>query len=355
MLKRILYLLTISLLTSVAYSQVTTSSLTGSVKGANGQALQGATIVAVHQPSGTRYSTTTSSTGQFNIPNMRVGGPYEVTITYVGMEPLRFTDLNLRLAEAFVLDANMTAASAAMQEVVVSATGRSSVINSKRTGSVTNLGRREIENMPTVTRSLNDLIRVTPQATSTSTGSIGGGNYRQNYITVDGSDFNNTFGIGGNLPANGSPISLDALEEISINLTPFDVKQSGFIGTAINAVTRSGTNSFNGSVYTFFRSDKQQGNEVGNNTPFLKQRLQENIYGFRVGGPIIKNKLFFFLNGETGKRPTPGQTRFAATSAAPFGSSPEIVRPTVGFMIPSVTTYKARTAMKQDHIRAMTL
>src|SRR5690606_28283814 len=177
--------------------------------------------------------------------------------------------------------------------------------------------------------SINDMTRFTPQATSTNNGAIGGGNYRQNYITVDGSDFNNTFGIGTNLPAGGSPISLDALEEISVNITPYDVRQSNFIGSAINAVTRAGTNSFSGSAYWFFRSDNQQGNKVRDNSPLTLQRLEENTYGFRIGGPIVKNKLFFFVNAEQTKTIRAGQQNVAATAERPDGSDPNIARPTV--------------------------
>ncbi|MBB1285207.1 TonB-dependent receptor [Flavisolibacter sp. BT320] len=333
MLRRILFMLTINLLI-VQYSQaqVTTSSITGTVKSGTNEPLAGATVTATYQPTGTVYTTTSTQNGQFNIQNMQVGGPYTITVTFVGQQPSTFRDVFLRLGEPFVLDVNLSGREAALSEVVVSATGRNSILNAKRTGAITNINTRQLSTLPTITRSLNDFVRVTPQASSTSTGAIGGGNYRQNYITVDGADFNNTFGIGGNLPANGSPISLDAIGEISINVTPYDVKQSGFVGSAINAVTRAGTNSVSASAYTFWRNQNQQGNKVGNNTPFARQNLQENTYGFRVGGPIIKNKLFFFINAEKGDRTQPGQTRVAATPTAPFGSSPDVSRPTAEFL-----------------------
>ena len=168
---------------------------------------------------------------------------------------------------------------------------------------------------------------MTPQASSTSTGAIAGGNYRQNNITVDGSDFNNSFGIGSNLPAQGSPISLDAIEEISVNITPFDVRQSGFIGSALNAVTRSGTNQITGSVYTYWRNQNQSGNKVGGAT-FKRQKYQFNQYGGRFGGPIIKNKLFLFVNFETEKSITPGQLNIASSSTNAFGSASNVARPT---------------------------
>lgn len=313
-------------------AQVTTSSLTGTVTSDN-KPLVGATVRATHQPSGTVYSTVSRANGQFTIPNMRVGGPYRVEISFVGFKTEVIEDIQLKLGEASVLNIAMGETARTIDEVQVTASGgRNSILNANRTGSVTYIGTRQIQTMPTITRSINDLTRLTPQASSTSTGSIAGGNYRQNYITVDGSDFNNTFGIGGNLPANGSPISLDALSEISINIAPYDVRQSNFIGSAINAVTRSGTNQFQGSVYTFFRNENQQGNRVAHNAPITRQPLEDKTLGFRLGGPIIKNKLFFFVNAERGERTSPGQLNVAATPSAPFGSAPNISRPTAGFL-----------------------
>jgi outer membrane receptor protein involved in Fe transport len=326
MLKRICLVFTVLLLIGqVIQAQVTTSSLTGTVKDAGGQPLSGATIVAVHQPSGTRYSTATQANGQFTIAGMQVGGPYSVQVTYVGYKPQRIEDVYLKLAESFVLPVAMDKAAGELEQVVVTSTaGRSQLLNAQRTGAATNLGRRQIETLPSITRSINDLARLTPQANGQA---VGGGNYRQNFITVDGSDFNNAFGIGGNLPAGGAPISLDALEEISVNITPFDVRQSGFIGSSLNAVTRAGTNSLNASVYTYFRTEDQQGNKVGKDE-FLVQRRDFKQYGARVGGPIIKNKLFFFLNYEDEKDIKPGQQKFASTSTSQFGSADNIARPT---------------------------
>ncbi|MCW3113986.1 MAG: TonB-dependent receptor [Segetibacter sp.] len=324
LIKKFLLTILVFLVPFLMHAQVTTSSITGAVKKAAGEALEGATISATHTPSGTKYSTISRSGGRFNITNMQVGGPYDITVTYVGLQPQRFSDIYLRLSESFVLDATMQPSSTALADVVVSTTGRNSILNANRTGAVTNIGRREIERLPTISRSINDMSRLTPQANGQA---VGGGNYRQNQITVDGAEFNNAFGIGGNLPAGGSPISLDALEEISVNITPFDVRQSGFIGSALNAVTRAGTNNFSGSAYTFFRTDKQQGNQVGKDQ-FTTQRRDYKQYGARIGGPIIKNKLFFFLNYENEKDVRPGQEKFAATPGAGFGSAANIARPT---------------------------
>jgi hypothetical protein len=307
---------------------VTTSSLAGSVADQAGQTLPGANVVATHEPSGTQYGTSVNPNGRYTIQNMRVGGPYKVSITFVGYETQTLENIYLKLGETFSLDVKLREEGTQLGEIVVSGV-QDRLINSERSGAVTSIGKGELLTMPSITRSINDMTRMTPQATSTSNGAIGGGNYRQNYITVDGSDFNNTFGIGTNLPAGGSPISLDALEEISVNVTPYDVRQSSFIGSAINAVTRSGTNSFSGSAYWFFRSDKQQGDQVRNNNPIIRQQFDENTFGFRLGGPIIQNKLFFFVNAEQTKTTRPGQQNFAATDARPFGSDPSISRPTV--------------------------
>lgn len=331
--KKILHLMALLMIPVMGlFAQVTTSSITGTVVSDN-KPLVGATIKATHVPSGTVYTTVARSNGQFTIPNMRVGGPYRVEISFVGLKTEVIEDIQLKLGEASVLNITMGETSKTLDEVQVTASGgRNSILNANRTGSVTYIGTRQIMTMPSITRSINDLTRLTPQATSTNQGAIAGGNYRQNYVTVDGSDFNNTFGIGGNLPANGSPISLDALSEISVNIAPYDVRQSNFIGSAINAVTRSGTNQFSGSAYTFFRNEKQQGNKVAYNTPLVRQPLTEKTYGFRFGGPIIKNKLFFFINAEQGKRTSPGQLNVAATATAPFGSAPNISRPTETFL-----------------------
>jgi len=328
MLKRLLFLLTLSVLSGqVLIAQVTTSSMSGAIKDADGSALVGATINALHTPSGTRYTTQSQSNGQFTINNMRVGGPYQITVSFVGYQTQTYNDIYLQLAEATILNGSLEKSGATLENVVVTSTGRrNNLMSANRTGSVTNVNVQQINRLPSITRSLNDFTRLTPQSNGNA---IGGGNSRQNFITVDGSNFNNSFGIGSNLPASGSPISLDAIEEISVNITPFDIRQSGFIGSAINSVTRSGTNNINGSVYTYFRNQNQQGNKVGD-AEFTRQNFDFKQYGARIGGPIIKNKLFYFFNFETEKTVSPGQQRFAASAASgagSFGSAPNITRP----------------------------
>jgi outer membrane receptor protein involved in Fe transport len=326
MLKRILFSLAIVFIgATYSEAQVTTSEITGNViDAATKEPLTGASIIATHSPSGTRYTTITSKKGDFTIHDMRVGGPYIVIVSFVGYESTTFDDVQLKLAEAFLLEVSMNKKTGTLENVIVSTTKRNPILNSSRTGAMTNINAQSMANMPSIARSVNDFTRLTPQANGTS---IGGGNYRQNNFTVDGADFNNTFGIGQNLPANGSPISVDALDEITVNVTPFDVRQSGFVGSAINAVTRSGTNQIQGSVYHYFRDQNQQGNKV-NKTVFTKPSFEFKQYGGRIGGPIIKNKLFFFINYESDNQPKQIQTRFAATSGAPFGSAANIARPT---------------------------
>ncbi|HEY1061766.1 MAG TPA: carboxypeptidase regulatory-like domain-containing protein [Daejeonella sp.] len=318
-------------------AQVTTSSLSGTIRDSK-ESLIGATIKATHQPTGTVYGSSSGIDGRFNIPNMRVGGPYLIVVSYVGYQSESFSEVILKLGEPFVLNVLLTPSGRELQEVVITAQDPNSVLNANRTGSTTNLGRAQIQSVPTITRSVNDLTKFTPQANGAS---IGGGNYRQNNFTVDGSDFNNQFGIGSNLPAGGSPISIDAIEEISVNVTPYDVRMSGFVGSAINAVTRSGRNDFFGNAFFGFRNESNQGNKVGGNNIVL-QPLDETQYSLSLGGPIIKNKLFFFANIDRTSQVRPGQSRMAASPSAPFGSNPNIARPTMS-ELDNIRSYLMRT------------
>lgn len=322
MLRKI-YLFVASLLCVAALNaQVTTSSIIGTVRGSDEAPLSGATVTAVHTPTGTKYVGTTNESGRLNLANMRVGGPYRVEVTYAGNTPNVQDDLYLELGQPYILNVTM-ATGQAMEEVVVVGRGNA-LLRKDRIGTATTVSRVQIDNLPSISRSVNDLTRLTPQANGTS---IGGGNYRSNNFTVDGANFNNQFGIGQNVPAGGSPISLDALEQISISLTPYDVRQTGFTGASINAVTRSGRNEFFGTAFLTYRDDKMQGYRIGN-TFAPVQSLKVNQYGVSVGGPIIKNKLFFFLNLEQQKTTQPGPSKVAATPGAPFGSASYIARPT---------------------------
>jgi len=315
---------------SVAQAQVTTSSIAGTIKDKQGP-MPGASIKATHIPTGTVYGITSNNDGRFTIGNARVGGPYTIEVSFVGYTPQKFENVYLRLGEPYILNVTISDNASNLAEVKVVGSQPNAIMNSKKSGSSTVLTRSSIQNLPTISRSVNDLTRLTPQANGSA---IGGGNYRSNNFSVDGANFNNQFGIGQNVPANGSPISIDALEQISINVTPYDVRQSGFTGGAVNAVTRSGTNKFFGNAFFTLRGEEQQGTHIGNYTiPDAQvQSYDQKNYGFSFGGPIIKDKLFFFVNGEKQVTVSPGTPKIAATPGLPFGSISNVARPTAEFL-----------------------
>ncbi len=321
-------------------AQVTTSSISGKVTDAKGEALVGATVVATHTPSGTKYGAAVDVQGNYRLLNIRAGGPYVVEFSMLGYQPVEKTGIEVALADNFTLDAYLNEESIGVDAVVVSVDGSSSSMNSDRSGSMTSISSERMAFTPTASRSMNDIMKLTPQASSTSNGlAIGGGNYRQSYVTVDGAAFNNAFGIGGNLPAGGTPISLDALEQISISITPFDVRQSGFTGGAINAVTKSGTNEFKATVYDYYQDEALKGahygvtDENGNFKRLTKNKQLNNTIGVSVGGPIVKNKLFFFANFEYDMDETPGSVYQARPDdETKWGSGTTYNRPTVAQM-----------------------
>src|ERR1035437_9652660 len=326
--KRLFSLLTFLFITVVMFGQATTTSgINGRIVDPSGKPLPGATIVAVHVPSGTQYGALTNGDGLFAIQGMRPGGPYTIDVTFIGYSKKSITDIALNLGESFVLNTSLDESSTQLKEVVVVG-AKAPVFNSEKNGSSINISNSQMSIIPTINRSINDLTRLTPQANGNQ---IGGGNYRQNFITVDGAQFNNAFSIGTNLPGNGSPISLDALDQISVNITPFDVRQSGFIGASVNAVTRSGSNEFSGSVYTYMKNQKYAGNHVGDVT-FVKTPSSYQMEGVRLGGPILKNKLFFFVNFEMEKTIVPGPQRVASTPDSPPDYPNNIARPSVADM-----------------------
>ncbi len=307
-MKTLLSLLMVFLTGITVYSQVTTSGISGNVTGADGEKLPGAAVVAVHEPSGTQYGTITNSEGLFSIQSMRIGGPYTITISFVGYEKATYNNINLNLGSAASFNVKLSTSVIEVDEVMI--TGRkSAVFSSSRTGAATSVTRDAIEALPTINRSINDFTRLTPQASGRS---FVGADARFNNITIDGSIFNNSFGLadqpGGR--TGSAPVSLDAIEEIQVNIAPFDVRQAGFVGAGVNAVTRSGTNEFKGSAFYTNRNenligDKAYGKDV------LSTNFNINQYGASLGGPIIKNKLFFFANVEFERDARPG-TSFVA-------------------------------------------
>ena len=284
---------------------ITTAAMNGVITDKTGAGLPGATVVAVHTPTGTQYGVATNSDGRFNIQNMRVGGPYTVRITFVGYQDVVRDDIMLTLGQNLRLDVNLSEATTQLNEVVVSGQ-QNPIINSDRTGASTTIQRQQLERLPTLNRSFSDFTRLTPQSSGQG---FAGRNSGYNNVTIDGAIFNNSFGLNSTVggQANAQPISLDAIEQIQVSIAPYDVRQGSFTGAGINAVTRSGTNKFSGSAYEYHRDQNLIGQKSGDvQNKFQKFTL--NNYGFRVGGPIIKDKLFFFLNGEEERRSDPGTT-----------------------------------------------
>lgn len=285
--------------TLLVLAQVTTSGMEGKIVGNDNNALPGATIIAVHQPSGTQYATTTNTDGHFNLQGMRTGGPYTIKLSFIGYTTKTYTDISLFLGESFKLNAAMNESTTEVDEVMVVG-AKPSKFSTSKTGATTNISNEQMTNMPTINRSIADIARISPYANGMS---FAGGDGRSTNFTVDGANFNNNFGLSSNLPGGGNPISLDAIEEVQIVIAPYDVRQTNFIGGGINAITKSGTNKFKGSAYTYLTNQNLRGNKIGSVDFGDRDEESKKIYGITLGGPIIKNKLFFFVNGEFEVRP----------------------------------------------------
>lgn len=301
-------LLLLNFFTPTLYGQgVTTASIEGVVLSMTNAPLGNANIVAIHTPSGTRYGAVSRPDGRFNLPNMRTGGPYTITASYVGYENDESQDVYLSLGETRSMVFVLIEAGTTLEEVIVS--GKiDRVFNSGRTGAVTNLDNQTITKMPTINRSINDYTRMNPQSNGTS---FAGRDNRFNNYTIDGNIYNNNFGLGTGQFAGSNPISMEVIEELQVNIAPYDVRQGGFTGANVNAITKSGTNEFSGSVYSFYRNDKLQGHKLGENKFDVAESFTRTM-GVSIGGPIIKNRLFFFVNFEQEAASNPGDERKAA-------------------------------------------
>ena len=311
----------------ISFAQITTSSISGVVVNEKKEVMVGASVVATHVPTGTTYKTVTNKTGAYVFPAVRVGGPFTVVASYVGYKNNQVADLSTNLGVATNVDFVLFATGSDLKEVVV-ASNRNGLFSKERTGTAQQFGRRELQNIPiTGARTIDGITKYNSNGNGAS---FGGQDSRLNNFTIDGSQFNNGFGLGSSAQAGGrtgaSAISLDAIEQLQLNIAPFDIRQSGFTGAGINAVTRSGTNEIEGSYYQTERdnSSTYNGNKAKGVT-VTPSKFSEKVQGFRIGAPIIKNKLFIFANYEKLEKTEPGTT-WISTGSPLTGS--QISRPT---------------------------
>ena len=301
MQKKIVILVAMLMMTlSSVMAQITTSSMAGKVS-ADGEDVIGATIEAIHKPSGTKYLAVSNAKGMFTINGMRVGGPYEVNISYIGYEKKTATGITLQLGETYNLNVAMNEDAKLLDDVIV--IGKGSRFANEKTGAATNISNAQITNMPSISRSITDYTRLSPYGGNGMT--FAGQDGRTANFTVDGASFNNNFGLSSNLPGGGNPISIEAIEEMQVVISPFDVRQTGFIGGGVNAITKSGTNTFQGSAYIYHQNENMRGDAIeGEQINGAREKDRKTTYGFTLGGPVIKDKLFLFVNGEMQKVPT---------------------------------------------------
>ena len=283
-------------------AQVTTSSLNGLVVDEAGVPVIGVAILATHEPSGTIYTVITNEDGRYTINGMRSGGPYSVEFSCLGYQPMTYTEVTLQLAETYSLNITMKEDSEMLSEAVVVASAASKFA-AEKTGASTNISNTQMSALPTVNRSIEDVTRLSPYGGNGM--SFAGTDGRTANFTVDGANFNNNFGLNDGLPGGGSPISIDAIEEVQVVISPYDVRQTNFIGGGVNAITKSGTNTFKGTAYIYHKNENMRGNAVeGQDISGARDRDRMTTYGATLGGPIVKNKLFFFVNYEFTKTPT---------------------------------------------------
>ena len=286
----------------VAFAQVTTSTLSGRIVDQGSVATPGVAVIATHVPSGTVYAAITNTTGNYTIQGMRPGGPYSVEISCLGYQTLVYTDITLELASVFNLNAVVNEDAEQLSEAVVIGVAASR-FNQEKTGAATNVTSQQITNLPSISRSISDVAKLSPYGGNGM--SIAGGDGRSTNFTVDGADFNQNFGLSSALPGGGNPISLDAIEEMQIVVSPFDVRQTNFIGGGINAITKSGTNTFKGTAYVYHQNENMRGDSIeGEQISGARDNDRTTTYGFTLGGPILKNKLFFFVSYEYVPSPT---------------------------------------------------
>ena len=321
MKKSILFLAS-CMMTIFSFAQITSSTISGIIVNEKNEVMVGASVIATHVPTGTTYKTVTNKTGAFVFPSVRVGGPFTVAASYVGYKSNQVDDLNTNLGVASNIDFVLIANGSKLTDVVVSS-NRNGLFSKERTGASQQFTRRDLQNIPiTGARTIDGITKYNANGNGNS---FGAQDSRLNNFTIDGSQFNNSFGLGSSAQAGGrtgaSAISLDALEQLQVNIAPYDIRQSGFTGAGINAVTRSGTNDIEGSYYQTQRdnSSRYVGNKAAG-VPVVASKFDEKVSGFRLGAPIIKNKLFIFGNYETLERTEPGTTWFSTGSPNATGT-----------------------------------
>ncbi|MEJ2152676.1 MAG: carboxypeptidase regulatory-like domain-containing protein [Gemmatimonadota bacterium] len=309
------------LLPSILSAQVTTGAMSGVVTSTEGEPLVGATIIAIHEPTQTQYGAVVREGGNFNISNMRIGGPYTVRVQILGYEDGQQADVYVSLNQTVATDFALIAEAIEVAGIQVIAE-EDPVLNSHRTGAATYVTSDQVVELPSIRRSTRDLSRLDPR--SDGNFSFGGKNWLYNNISLDGSYFNNPFGLDDPAPGGqtaSEPVPFDAIEAVQVSIAPFDIRQSGFTGAAINSVTKSGTNKFKGTAYTFTRNESFIGDKVSG-SDVLNPDLSFNQSGFSLGGPLAKDQAFFFVNYERIRRDDPGSNFVAARpgSSGPFVS-----------------------------------
>ena len=319
----VLSLVAVCALALNAHAQVTTGSLNGVVTNAQNEGVAGASVIAIHLPSGTSYETTTRNDGRFVIINMRVGGPYAVTVAYTGTGTAAFapeTHENVEINLGVATDLNISVKNIAVTETVTVTAESSAVFSSARTGAATSVNRETLATLPSVRGLISDFTRLTPQTSGSN--SFGGADSRMNNMTVNGAAFNNSFGLGGQ-PGERTgvaPISLEAIEQVQVSIAPYDVRQGNFVGASVDTITRSGTNSLRASTYYRFRNESFVGTEA-RGLAFNPGTFNTENVGVWGGAPIVKNRLFVFGNYEDESDARPLSTFRANNGGEPVGGN----------------------------------
>jgi len=333
--KKSLSVLLAALFVVPAFAQITTSSLGGRIVDNNGQPVPGVAVVATHTPSGTNYGVVTNNEGYYTINGMRSGGPYSVEVSSLGYTTATYTGVTLQLGETYTLNAELIEESLSLGEAVVIATPASK-FSTEKTGASTNINKSQIETLPTISRSITDVTKLSPYGGNGM--SFAGTDGRTANFTVDGANFNNNFGLSDALPGGGSPISIDAIEEMQVVISPYDVRQNNFVGGGVNAITKSGTNTVRGTAYVYHRNENMRGNSVaGTEIATAREKDRTTTYGFTLGGPIVKNKLFFFVNYEHSVIPTVVNSWRASTDGV--GNANNYISRTTQADLEKVQTY----------------